>query len=143
LNPSFLAFGPNDLAASAPEIVLAAAGCVVLLLEAFVPSSRRWLGAVSLAAIAASVTFVLRAPSGLSFGARFETSDLTTAAGLIAAATAVLAILVAKPYLQRTGGEKGEFYALLLWGHLGVSLMVRGVDLLVVFIGLETLSLCF
>jgi hypothetical protein len=37
LNPSFLAFGPNDLAASAPEIVLAAAGCVVLLLEAFVP----------------------------------------------------------------------------------------------------------
>jgi NADH-quinone oxidoreductase subunit N len=52
-------------------------------------------------------------------------------------------VLVAKPYLERTGEEKGEFYALLLWGHLGVSLMVRGLDLIVVFIGLETLSLSF
>ena len=44
---------------------------------------------------------------------------------------------------ERAGEERGEFYALLLWGHLGVSLMVRGIDLLVIFIGLETLSLAF
>ena len=37
----------------------------------------------------------------------------------------------------------GEFYALLLWGHVGVSLMTRGLDLLIIFIGLETLSLSF
>lgn len=126
MSPSFLAFGPNDLAAAAPEITLAAAGCLVLLLDAFAPSSRRWLATLSLAAIAASIYFLLNAPGGLTFGGRFETSDLTTAAGIIAAATAALAILVAKPYLQRTGEEKGEFYALLLWGHLGVSLMIRG-----------------
>ncbi len=48
-----------------------------------------------------------------------------------------LAILVAKPYLGRTGEERGEFYALLLWGHVGVSLLTRGLDLLIVFIGLE------
>lgn len=143
MSPSFLTFGGNDLAAAAPEIALAAAGCVVLLLDAFAPSSRRWLATFSLAAVAASIWFLLAAPAGLSFGGRYETSDLTTAAGIIAAATAALAILVAKPYLQRTGEEKGEFYALLLWGHLGVSLMTRGLDLLVVFIGLETLSLCF
>jgi NADH-quinone oxidoreductase subunit N len=140
---SFVTFGPGELAAAAPEVVLAAAGCVMILLDAFAPSSRRWLATLSLAAIAASSWFLIQAPFGTLFSARYETSDLTVAAGLFAAATAAVAILVAKPYLRRTGEERGEFYALLLWGHLGVLLMVRGLDLLVVFIGLETLSLSF
>jgi NADH-quinone oxidoreductase subunit N len=143
VTPSFLSFGPNDLAAAAPEIVLAAAGCVMVLLDAFAPSARRWFATLSLASIAASTWYLVRAPIGPAFAERYETSDLTIAAGLFAAATAAVALLVAKPYLQRTGEEKGEFYALLLWGHLGVLLMIRGLDLLVVFIGLETLSLSF
>lgn len=143
MNPSFLPFGPDELAACGPEIVLAAAGCLIVLLEAFAPFSRRWMATLSLASIALSAWFLTAAPHGVTFAGRFETSDLTVAVGLFAAATAAIAILVAKPYLQRTGQERGEFYALLLWGHLGVSLMTRGVDLLVVFIGLETLSLSF
>jgi NADH-quinone oxidoreductase subunit N len=143
VSPAFLQFGPVELAAIAPEIALAVGGCLAVLLDAFAPSSRRWLATLSLAAVAASTWFVIAAPSGITFAGRYETSVLTVTAALFAAATAVVAILVAKPYLQRTGEEKGEFYALLLWGHLGVLLMIRGLDLLVVFIGLETLSLSF
>jgi NADH-quinone oxidoreductase subunit N len=143
VTPSFLIFGPNDLAAAAPEIALAVGGCLAVLLDAFAPSARRWLATLSLAAIAASTWFLIAAPAGLSFAGRYETSDLAVAAGLFASATAAVAVLVAKPYLQKTGEEKGEFYALLLWGHLGVLLMIRGLDLLVVFIGLEMLSLSF
>ena len=143
MTPSFLTFGPDDLAAAAPEIVLAAAGCVMVLLDAFAPAARRWLATLSIAAIAVSTWYLVRAPIGATFAGRYETSELTIAAGLFAAATAAVALLVAKPYLQRTGEEKGEFYALMLWGHLGVLLMIRGLDLLVVFIGLETLSLSF
>ena len=143
MTPSFLIFGPNDLAAAAPEIALAVGGCLAVLLDAFAPSARRWLATLSLASIAASTWFLIAAPAGLSFAGRYETSDLAVAAGLFASATAAVAVLVAKPYLQKTGEEKGEFYALLLWGHLGVLLMIRGLDLLVVFIGLEMLSLSF
>ncbi|MGH9366528.1 MAG: NADH-quinone oxidoreductase subunit N, partial [Thermoanaerobaculia bacterium] len=114
-----------------------------VLLEAFAPATRRWFATLALAAIAGSLYLLARAPLGASFGGRLETSALTSLLGLFLGATAAIAILVAKPYLRRTGEEKGEFYALLLWGHLGVSLMVRGLDLLVVFIGLETLSLAF
>jgi NADH-quinone oxidoreductase subunit N len=138
-----MTFTPQDMAAIAPETVLAAMGCVILLLEAFAPATRRWFATLSLTAIAGSLYFLLRAPTGTTFAGRLETSILTEAVGLFLAATAAIAILVAKPYLERAGEEKGEFYALLLWGHLGVSLMTRGLDLLVVFIGLETLSLCF
>jgi NADH-quinone oxidoreductase subunit N len=140
---NLLQFGPDDLAAIAPEITLAAAGGLIVLLDAFAPSTRRWFATLSLAAIAGSLSFLLSAPVGATFAGRLETSALTEAAGLFLGATAALAILVAKPYLERAGEEKGEFYALLLWGHLGVSLMTRGLDLLVIFIGLETLSLCF
>ena len=127
---SFLQFGPEDLAAIAPEMVLAAMGGVIVLLEAFAPAARRWFATLSLAAIAGSLFFLLRAPAGTSFAGRYDTSALSVAVGLFLAATAAVAILVAKPYLERTGEEKGEFYALLLWGHLGVSLMTRGLDLL-------------
>ncbi len=136
-------FGPAELAAILPEICLAAAGALLVLLEAFAPRSRRWFATIALAAIAASLYFFARAPIGQTFGGRFETSALTNAVSLFLAGTAAVAVLVAKPYLERAGEEKGEFYALLLWGHLGVSLMVRGLDLILVFIGLEMLSLSF
>jgi NADH-quinone oxidoreductase subunit N len=140
---SFLQFGPEDMAAIAPEALLAAMGGLILLLEAFAPASRRWFATLSLAGIAGSLYFLLQAPPGTSFGGRYDTSPLALAVGLFLGATAAVAVLVAKPYLERAGEERGEFYALLLWGHLGVSLMTRGLDLLIVFIGLETLSLAF
>ena len=143
MTAGLLSFGPSELAAIGPELVLGAAGCILVLLEAFAPRSRAWFATLSLAAVAVSLFLLLNAPEGLSFGARFETSGLTAVAGLFSAGTAAVAILMAGPYLRRAGQERGEFYALLLWGHLGVSLMIRGLDLLIVFIGLETLSLCF
>jgi NADH-quinone oxidoreductase subunit N len=140
---TFVQFTRADMAAIAPETALAVAGCVILLLEAFAPKLRRWFASVALLGVAASLFFLARAPFGTSFGGRLETSTLTLLVGLFLGGCAALAILVAKPYLERSGEEKGEFYALLLWGHLGVSLMTRGLDLLIIFIGLETLSLAF
>jgi NADH-quinone oxidoreductase subunit N len=139
----FVSFSQADLAAISPETALVAAGCLILLVEAFAPSLRRWYATLALGGVTASLYFLARAPQGASFGGRYDTSPLTILVGLFLGATAVLAILVAKPYLERTGEERGEFYALLLWGHVGVSLMTRGLDLLIVFIGLETLSLAF
>jgi NADH-quinone oxidoreductase subunit N len=136
-------FTHADFVSVLPEIALAAAGCLILLLEAFAPAARRWFATIALFGVAASLYFLLRIPHGETFGGRFDTSTLTVLFSLFLAGTAALAILVAKPYLERAGEEKGEFYALLLWGHLGVSLMVRGLDLLIIFIGLETLSLAF
>jgi NADH-quinone oxidoreductase subunit N len=136
-------FGPEELAAVAPEIVLAAAGCLLILLDAFAPRTRSWFATISLAAIAGSLYELLHAPLGTSFGGRLETSLLTSLVGVFLGGTAAVAVLVAKPYLRRTGQERGEFYALLLWGHLGVSLLTRGLDLLVIFVGLELLSLSF
>ena len=138
-----MTFGPEELAAVLPEIVLAGAGCLLILLDAFLPRARSWFATLSLAAIAGSLYALLQAPAGTAFGGRLETSPLTALVGVFLAGTAAVAVLVAKPYLRRAGQERGEFYALLLWGHVGVSLLTRGLDLLVIFVGLELLSLSF
>jgi NADH-quinone oxidoreductase subunit N len=143
MNGGLVQFTATDLAAIAPEIALASAGCLLVLLDAFFPRTRHWFATLSLASIAASLWLLLQAPVGTAFGGRLETSALTTLFGIFLAGSASIAVLVAKSYLARAGQEQGEFYALLLWGHLGVSLMTRGLDLLVIFIGLELLSLSF
>ncbi len=143
MTPTIVSFTRADLIAIAPEITLVAAGCLILLIEAFAPNLRRWFATVALAGVAFSLCFLVQIPLGTTFGGRYDTSLLSVLIGLFLGAAAVLAILVAKPYLERTGEERGEFYALLLWGHAGVSMMTRGLDLLIIFIGLETLSLAF
>src|SRR5262249_10814858 len=144
VTPSIIQFTHADLVAVAPEIALVAAGCLVLLLEAFAPRLRNWLATISLLGVAASLFYLLfQVPFGATFGGRYDTSLRSVLVGAYLGATAVVAILVARPYLERSGEERGEFYALLLWGHAGVMMMTRGLDLLIVFIGLETLSLAF
>ncbi|MEP6802172.1 MAG: NADH-quinone oxidoreductase subunit N [Acidobacteriota bacterium] len=143
MTSGLLQFGPEELAAIWPEIILSAAGCLLVLLDAFAPRSRNWFATLSLAAVGGSLAMLLKAPVGASFGGRLETSALTSLMGIFIGGTAVVAILVARNYLRRTGEERGEFYALLLWGHVGVSLLTRGLDLLVLFVGLELLSLSF
>ncbi|HEY7370392.1 MAG TPA: NADH-quinone oxidoreductase subunit N [Thermoanaerobaculia bacterium] len=140
---TFLTVTAADIQAVLPETILAAAGCLILLLEAFAPRLRPVFAWIALLAVAASQWTLIRLPEGTAFAGRLETSPLTWAVGLFLAGTAIVTLLIARPYLERTGEEKGEFYSLLLWAHLGALLMVRGLDLLIVFVGLETLSLSF
>ena len=143
-----VAVGSRDLASAAPEIILSAAGCLLLLLDAFAPSLRKAFAAISILSIGGYLLFMQRAPFGPSFAGTLDGSVLARAFVLFAGLAAVLTLLVARPYLDAAaatswGPEGGEFYPLLLWGVVGVSLMARGLDLLVIFLGLETFSLCF
>ena len=56
--------GPEELAAVMPETILAATGCLLVLLDAFAPRLRAWFATLSLAGIAASLYYLLRAPAG-------------------------------------------------------------------------------
>ena len=137
-----------DVRSALPEIALAGAGCLLLLLEAFLPAARRAFAAVSILAAGAYMVLLERIPARDAFGGSFDGSLLAHTFGLFLGTAAVLTLLVARPYLERAAAaglivSDGEFYPLLLWGVVGVSLMARGLDLLVIFLGLETFSLCF
>jgi len=49
--------------------------------------------------------------------------------------------LISIPYVRRTGMDRGEYYALLLFSTLGMMIMAGSLDLITIFLGLETLSI--
>jgi NADH-quinone oxidoreductase subunit N len=55
--------------------------------------------------------------------------------------SAALVMLLSVGYLRRQGIEAGEYYILVLFAALGMMLMASALDLLVVFLGLELMSL--
>src|SRR6516225_4329995 len=63
-------------------------------------------------------------------------------AALFLAATA-LVILLSVKFFEIEQEQEGEYYALLLFACVGMMFMASGVDLLVMFLGLETMALSF
>ncbi|HTU01429.1 MAG TPA: NADH-quinone oxidoreductase subunit N, partial [Candidatus Sulfotelmatobacter sp.] len=54
---------------------------------------------------------------------------------------AALALLLSLPAVRRAGMDLGEYCALLLFSTLGMMIMAGGLDLMTIFLGLETLSI--
>jgi len=52
-----------------------------------------------------------------------------------------LTILISLPYVHQAGMDHGEYYALLLFSVLGMMIMAASLDLVTIFLGLETLSI--
>ena len=61
---------------------------------------------------------------------------------LFLAATA-LVILLSVKYLEIEREQEGEYYAILLFACVGMMFMACGTDLIVLFLGLETMALSF
>jgi NADH-quinone oxidoreductase subunit N len=138
--PGFLNVSAADLASVAPEILLSCAGIVLIFLDAFAKPTRPAYPYLALAALALANVAGANA-SGTFFAGAVEVSSLTRYVEMLALAGAALAILGGGAALARDGKNQGEFFAFLLWSAAGVMLMVKGADLLVVFIGLELMSL--
>ena len=138
--PGFLHVTAADVSAVGPEAFLCVVGIALVLLDAFAKGLRPSFPWVALAGVA--VANVLGGyPSGGAFAGAIEASELTRFVDLLALAAVALATLGGAALLARDRRNQGEFYALLLWSAAGLMLMAKGNDLLVVFIGLELMSL--
>src|ERR1019366_8930603 len=129
-----------DLTCVAPELVLAGFATLILLLDAFARPLRTFFPYVTLLALALA-NLAGRDTTGTFFGGAVESSGLSRFIELIALGAVALAVLGGAAMLERDRRGQGEFYALLLFSATGLILMARGVDLLIVFLGLELMSL--
>lgn len=140
--------------AVSPEIVLIAAICVIALVDLGVKSAGRTLTYVlSLSVLGfLTLTLVHAAGSGTVYGfGRMVVSDPMGNWLKCFATLATLATLVyGRPYAQARGmlgstavkdGVGGEFFTLALFALLGMYVMIDGNHLLVIYLGLELLTL--
>src|SRR5215475_3753342 len=58
-------------------------------------------------------------------------------------AAAALTVLMSVRYLEVEGASPGEYYFLILCSTLGMMIMAGGIDLITLFIGLETMAVSF
>ncbi len=130
-----------------PEVVLSLAILVVLLLVSWrhrSPADSRsagWASLASLIATAAALTWLwLNAPEDPGLGLMFATDVFrftTSALILLLSAGAVLCSL---GYLERERLVAPEYYVLMLLAVLGMLFMINAQDLIILFLGLETMS---
>jgi NADH-quinone oxidoreductase subunit N len=136
-----------DWRAIAPELALAVAGVVLLLVVAFWPRAGRGvLAGLTLAglAVAAALTIWNWDLERVAFEGAVSLDGITRYARAILLATGVLATLMMAQGDAREGEPDDslpEVYPLLLFALLGMVLLAAASDLLVVFIALEILSL--
>jgi len=63
--------------------------------------------------------------------------------GMLFLAATALVILLSVKYLHQIGENHGEYYALLLFATVGMMFMTAGFDIVIQFLGLETMALSF
>jgi NADH-quinone oxidoreductase subunit N len=137
-----------DLMSLLPEMILTGAGIVILLLDAIAPKLRRSFTALSVIATLAAAWGAWVAwsqfpgDSTLTWGGLLETSGVTYSLSLVILLATGLCLLASQGYLRREGILSGEYHALLLWCATGLLLMLRGTELLTIFLSLELFSFC-
>jgi NADH-quinone oxidoreductase subunit N len=135
-----------NLIAVAPEIVLLASACLVLLVDLFVPDAKRYLTlALSLAVLAltAVVTWVFLAHDVVmyAFDGLYVTDPMAGVLKLFAILITALVLIYSQGYAQDRGMWQGELFTLSLFSLLGMFVMISANNLLVVYLGLELQSL--
>jgi len=63
--------------------------------------------------------------------------------GILFLAATALVVLLSVKYMEIENEQEGEYYALLLFACVGMMFMASGIDLIVLFLGLETMALSF
>lgn len=134
----------NSFLALLPLLIIVFASLLVLILEVFVKKeNKNYLAYISLLSLAVCgficVMFWNKAYSYFSGNLLLDNLSLFLTF-LLALATGFV-ILLSMKYISLQDTNYGEFYALLLLAFSGVIIMVSSSDILVIFLGLEVLSI--
>src|SRR6266436_2513691 len=141
----------GDGAAILPEMQLVLFGLGILLIDFWIERKEKyWNAGLALAGTIFSAFTIWKLRGAVAARgdfAGFHDAVLVDPfflffATLFLAATA-LVILLSVKYLEIEREQEGEYYALLLFACVGMMLMASGIDLIVMFLGLETMALSF
>jgi NADH-quinone oxidoreductase subunit N len=131
----------------APEVIVCITAVVLMLVDAFVRPTQRWItGTISLVGIVAaavSTIWLWSTGTGTSdaFNGMIVLDELRLGFTLIFLLVSGLTLLISTVWVDGENLPAGEFHSLLLFATVGMMLMASGNDLVIVFLGLEILSI--
>ena len=126
-----------------PVICLAMAGLAVMLAESFrLKNESMPLGGLAVIGLvgAGAASVFLWDRNATSFGMVLA-DNFALFSMLVLVLVGLLTVFFTSQTASRDGLPAGEFYALMLFAMVGMVLMVQAVDLLLMFLALETMSM--
>ncbi len=130
-----------------PELIVCIAGVVVMLVDAFAKPTQRWItGSISIAgliAAAGSSGWLCLSWRGASqaFNGMIVLDELRLGFTFVFLVVSGLTILVSMVWVENERLPAGEFHSLLMFATAGMMFMASAGDLVMVFLGLEILSI--
>jgi NADH-quinone oxidoreductase subunit N len=139
-----IVFPALDFTALMPQLIVIGTAAVVMICDLFV-KDKRIMGYISLLglllAIGPTGVMLMEAPPVPSFQNMAMSDGYSLVLDLIFIVTAALSILISLGYLDHKNMQRGEYYTLLLFATSGMMLMGAATDLIIVFMGLEIMSI--
>ncbi|HZK77197.1 MAG TPA: NADH-quinone oxidoreductase subunit N [Candidatus Kapabacteria bacterium] len=135
----------RDIYGVMPLLILVGTGLVVLMWDAFekihsrIPLFLTVLGALA----AAAAGYVNLGNTGRIFNGMILNNSFANYYAILFSVSVILAVLLAERYLRDEGVLVGEFSGLILFSACGMIMLASGNDLIVTFVGLETMSIAF
>ena len=133
-----------DLPAVFSMTAVGLVGLVMIVLDAFRNDHPAipWLGAAALTGSAIWEFTQLGAPQGTVFFETLRTGGFVAFINLIVLLTGLATTLVSIPYLNQLRHDYGEVYALILYATVGMIMLGSANNMISIFLGLETMSVC-
>jgi len=134
----------QDVTAFLPGLIVGAAGLVVILIDALKNDSKSiyWVSVLAaLAAFALSVRSLFE-PSGIAFSGMIAYGGYAAFGKAVVLLGTLFCLLISGNYLKEIKHNYGEVYGLMLFATTGMMALASANNLLMIFIGLETMSIC-
>jgi NADH-quinone oxidoreductase subunit N len=134
----------TDLLLLIPELVLVGAALVLILIARHVKRARSaaaWVVIAAVVAISSGWAFSGEAPK-TAFGRTIAGDGYAQFFHALFAATLALTALLSVRHLDAERVRHAEYYALLLLASTGMMLAASAIDLLILYLGLELMTLC-
>ncbi|MEW6056568.1 MAG: NADH-quinone oxidoreductase subunit N [Bdellovibrionota bacterium] len=145
IKPQNLTLSREQLAMMMPYLILAV-GAMATLLVGVMKSVRSnlvvaGLSLITVAAAILSVVSVWGEPSMTLFNGMLAADAYSNLFNVLLLGTTGLVLLSSYSYLEKEGIHYAEYYSLGLFSCLGMMLLASSLDLVVLFIALETMSI--
>ena len=129
-----------------PEMILGVTAIILMVFDSYKPGRLRTTGIISIIGIlTAGYALVLlwNTPiaSENAFNGMIATDGLRLSFSLVFLFVTAITILISSVWVERENVPAGEYHAMLLFAAVGMLFMASGNDLVIIFLGLETLSI--
>ncbi len=133
-----------DLIALAPVLVLSIFAMLILVLDLWGGRNKSLLVFTSLVGLlmTAISAFAKYPIPAYSFNDSYIVDHLSLFFICIFTISSALAILLSVEYNEREGIRAGEYYALILFCTVGMILLASSTDMIMIFLGIEIVSIC-